>query len=357
MDADGAVDDEFQPGQTHATIRDRREVEGAIRIAHVHHDLDRHRRHGVELDDLALELEPAAVDITDIPLGAGHGHHFAFRYFLGGIATAHDGGNAQLPRDDGRVTGAPAAIGDDRRRALHDRFPVRIGHVRHQHVARLHARHIGGRAHHTSRAGADAGADRAAGHDHRRSILQVVAMQILAGAALDGLGTRLQDIDPTGLAVTSPFDVHRPAVVLFDDQRLARECHDVGVAAAVTLAIGGRDGYGLHALPGAGRVGIDHLDGLASPAATHDRQVARAQCGLVYVELIRIDRALYHRLAEAIGCGDEDDVAKAGLGVEREHDAAGAEVAAYHELHAGGQCYLGMRKTVVHAVGDRAVIE
>ena len=44
--------------------------------------------------------------------------------------------------------------------------------------------------------------------------------------------------------------------------------------------------------------------------------------GLVDVELVRIDRALHDRLAETVGGGDEDDVAEARLGIEREHDAA-----------------------------------
>ena len=78
---------------------------------------------------------------------------------LRGIAAADHRGNAQLARDDGRVTGAAAAVGDDGRGALHDRLPVRIGHVGDQHVAGLHARHLGGVAHHARGAGADALAD------------------------------------------------------------------------------------------------------------------------------------------------------------------------------------------------------
>ena len=40
MYADHAVDDELEPGEPHATVRDAGEVEGAIRVADVHHDLD-----------------------------------------------------------------------------------------------------------------------------------------------------------------------------------------------------------------------------------------------------------------------------------------------------------------------------
>jgi hypothetical protein len=64
--------------------------------------------------------------------------------------------------------------------------------------------------------------------------------------------------------------------MFLDDQRLACEGHHVSVADAEALAIGGRNGYGLHPLSGAGAVGVDHLHRLAAPAPTHDRQVTGA---------------------------------------------------------------------------------
>ncbi len=45
--ADHAVDDEFQTGQAHTGVRQLREVEGAVRVADVHHDLERQIRHGI----------------------------------------------------------------------------------------------------------------------------------------------------------------------------------------------------------------------------------------------------------------------------------------------------------------------
>src|SRR3546814_1753953 len=51
-----------------------------------------------------------------------------------------------------RSAGAAAAVGDDRRRALHHRLPVGIGHVGDQHVAGLHAVHVVERAHHARHA-------------------------------------------------------------------------------------------------------------------------------------------------------------------------------------------------------------
>jgi hypothetical protein len=43
------VDDELQPREADAGVRQRREGEGALRVADVHHDLDRHLGHLVEL--------------------------------------------------------------------------------------------------------------------------------------------------------------------------------------------------------------------------------------------------------------------------------------------------------------------
>ena len=44
----------------------------------------------------------------------------AFLHLVGGVPTAHDGRNAQLPRDDGGVAGAAPAVGDDGARLLPD---------------------------------------------------------------------------------------------------------------------------------------------------------------------------------------------------------------------------------------------
>ncbi len=46
---------------------------------------------------------------------------------------------------------------------------------------------------------------------------------------------------------------------------------------------------------------------------------------LVDVELVRVDGALHHGLAQAVARGDEDHVGEAGLGVDREHHAGRAE--------------------------------
>ncbi len=199
----------------------RGEVERAVGIADVHHDLDRQRRQRVEFDLRLAELELAVVDVARVAFGAGDGDGLAFLDLLRRVAAADDRGDAEFARDDRGMAGAAAAVGDDRRGALHHRLPVRVGHVGDQHVAGLDARHLADVADDARRAGADALADAAAGREHLAFLLQRVALDRAAGAALHRLRPRLQDVDLAGLAVLAPFDVHRAAVVLLDDQRLA----------------------------------------------------------------------------------------------------------------------------------------
>src|SRR3989304_5082392 len=60
------------------------------------------------------------------------------------------------PRENAGVAGPPAAIGDNGRGALHHRFPIWVGHVCHQHIARLYLGHFAGIRHQTNFAAADA---------------------------------------------------------------------------------------------------------------------------------------------------------------------------------------------------------
>ncbi len=85
--------------------------------------------------------------------------------------------------------------------------------------------------------------------------------------------------------------------------------------------------------------------------------MAGAQRALIDVELVRIHRALYHRLPKAIRRSDEDDVAETGVGIEGEHDAARAQVGADHVLDARRQGDLVVLEALMHAIGDCTVVE
>ncbi len=154
--------------------------------------------------------------------------------------------------------------------------------------------------------------------------------------ALHGLGTRLEDVDLAVLAVAAPFDVHGASVVLLDGHRVARELFDLRVGEREALALGGSDFHFLHRAARL-RLAVEHeLDRLAAQPPAQYRGLAVGKAELRDVELVGIHRALDDGLAQAVARGDEHHFAEARLGVHREHDARGAQVASHHALHAGG---------------------
>ena len=163
------------------------------------------------------------------------------------MATADHRRNTQLASNDGGMAGSPTSVGDDRCGALHDRLPIRVGHVGHQHIARLHLVHVGNVVDDPHRTSADLLTDRPALHNDRALALELVAVLGLAGRlALDCFGAGLQDIKFAINAVFAPLDVHRAAVVLLNHQRLRRQRFHVGVAERVAVAHFGRYVDGFH---------------------------------------------------------------------------------------------------------------
>jgi hypothetical protein len=144
--------------------------------------------------------------------------------------------------------------------------------------------------------------------------------------------------------------------VVLDDQRLAGQRLDLGVAETEPPAIGVRHVHGGGRAAGGHGVRVDHLDQLAAAVARDHRRPTGAQRRLVHVELVRVHGALYDRLAKTIRRGHEHRVAKARFGVEREHHAARANVAAHHALDASRQQYVFVGEALVDAVGDGTVV-
>ena len=106
MDADVLGDDELEAGQPHAFVGQPAKLERELGIADVHHDLGRRRGHLVERDVDDLDVEQARVHWPVSPSAQRHRHRRAILQQLGRVAAADDGGNAELARDDRRVTGA-----------------------------------------------------------------------------------------------------------------------------------------------------------------------------------------------------------------------------------------------------------
>jgi len=84
--------------------------------------------------------------------------------------------------------------------------------------------------------------------------------------------------------------------------------------------------------------------------------LAGFQRGLEDVELVGIHRALHDHFTESVARGDEHHAAETGFGVEREQHARCADVGTHHQLHTGREEYFLVLETLVHAVGDRAIV-
>src|SRR3569832_1549420 len=142
MDADAGGDDELDAREAHAVVRQLTYVERILRIADVDHDMGLGSQQRGEIDGLGAKRQRARVHQSRVSLGAGHGDGRARGDALRRVAATHDSGDAQFACDDGCVTGAAAAIGDDGGRDLHHRLPIGIGDVGHQHLARLELLHV-----------------------------------------------------------------------------------------------------------------------------------------------------------------------------------------------------------------------
>src|SRR5690606_27992401 len=173
---DVVVNDEFNTGQTDAMIGYLREIEGQLRIAHVHHDLQSDLGHFAPADLFDFGLDQAVVNAAFVALGARYSDFTAVAQHVGGIGATDHGWNAQLAREDGGVAGTAAASGDDGRGRLHDRLPVGIGHVGNQDVAGLDLVHLGDIGHDTDLARADFLTDGAARDQDLARCFQAVAL-------------------------------------------------------------------------------------------------------------------------------------------------------------------------------------
>jgi len=139
-----------------------------------------------------------------------------------------------------------------------------------------------------------------------------------------------------------------------DLDRAVREREDVIVAEAEALAVGLRRrnvaGSGLGA-----SFDINHLDLFAAQRPPQHRAPSALERGLEDDEFVRVNGTLHHVLAKAVPGADQYHVAKAGLGIEGEHDAAGRKIRAHHLLHADRQVNLKLVEPLIGSIVDRAI--
>ena len=125
MDPDVVVDNEFEPREADAVVRQTRDRKRVVRVADIHHDL---RPRSLFVGDLVLvdlEFDLAVIDVSAVALGTRDGDLGAAFDLFGRVACADDARNTKFAADDRAVASAAAAVGNDRRRTLHDRLPRR----------------------------------------------------------------------------------------------------------------------------------------------------------------------------------------------------------------------------------------
>ena len=135
MDFDRVVDNKFLPRQTHSVVRDKRLGERLIRLGEIHHYF--HFR----FFDLAnvcffyLKIKQPFIDVSFLAFRAVDCYVLSVFDNFRRISRSHHAGNSKLPRDNRRVASSSAGICHNRRGDFHNRFPVRISHLRNQNFS------------------------------------------------------------------------------------------------------------------------------------------------------------------------------------------------------------------------------
>ena len=125
---DDVVDDEFHAGQADALHRQAPPAEGRGGGGDVHHDPGPGLGEVLQVDLGFLKFQEALIDVPLVTLGPGDGDLLAVLQNFRGLPGPDNGGNAQLPADDGGVAGAPPVVRDDAPGPLHDGHPVGVRH-------------------------------------------------------------------------------------------------------------------------------------------------------------------------------------------------------------------------------------
>jgi hypothetical protein len=216
---------------------------GGARIGHVQHHVGPCLGDVVEAHILGRDLADALVD--DPPaVGAGDRQVLPVMQVMRRRAGAHDGGQAQLPADDGGMRGAPAMIRHDGRGAFHDRHPVGVGDRGDEDRAVDELVDIGGRLDQAGAPGRRRAAHRQTGQDlGARRCHAVILQDMAAFSRLHRLGPGLHDEKLPGDPVLGPFHVHRQAVMFLDGLGHAGEVQHLGIAEREhpPLPLGGGD--------------------------------------------------------------------------------------------------------------------
>ena len=243
-------------------------------------------RHGRSVDAVDLKRDASGVDVPVRALRTADRHLVAIMQRAGRRIGSDDTGQPEFARDDGRVCRASAFVGHNRGHASHHGFPVRVGHLRHQHVAGLHRLERFDIPHHPDAAAPDAlthrlpsdqwdtGCARQPVHfRHRRARLR----------RMDGLGSRLHDEQLATDPVLGPLDVHglgvprQVRIVRLDEAGPPRQRQHVVVSQAEQRPFGDR---GRLAACGFAPPGVHESDFFRAKLPADDRAVIGRERGL-----------------------------------------------------------------------------
>ncbi|CDE47926.1 unknown [Sutterella sp. CAG:351] len=359
MHADVVVDDELETGKTNTLRRDLLELESELRIADVHHDLHGDLGESALLHFFHVEVKLALVDVARIAFGAGHRHFLILSEEFGRVAAANHSRNTELTGNNSRVAGTAAAVRHDGGGTAHHGFPVGVRHIGHEHVTRLHAIHFLCGQNDADGARSDLLTNGTAGHKSLGTLAvdrELFLDVSLVLAALNRFRTGLQNVDLAVDTVLAPLDIHRAAVVLFNQAAELSEFNHVLVSQSELVAFFFRRINRADGFLGTGFSVELHLDQLGAQLLTDDRELALFEDGLMNVVLIRVHSALHHGFAEAVGSGDEDHLVKTGFCVEREHHAGSALIGAAHTLNTGGKRHFSVIEALQNTIGNSAVV-
>src|SRR5688500_16244073 len=128
MNADVIVDDELKPSEPHAVIRKRGYCKCMVRIPDVHHYLCS-RPSLVAYDaPVNCKVNTTFINISMRAFRTGNSDVRSALQNLSCISGAHNARQAQLAADNCTVTSSTATVGNNCRRAFHDRLPRRVSH-------------------------------------------------------------------------------------------------------------------------------------------------------------------------------------------------------------------------------------
>ena len=298
------VDDELKTCQADPRIGQLAEVKCQLRVADIHHDLDPNLGHQTTLHLSDFGFQQAVVNETGVAFGAAHRHQHAFLEHIGGVATADHCRDAQFARDDGRMASPSAAVGNNRGSTLHHWLPIRIGHIRHQHIPELNLVHLADVVHDANRTGANLLSNGTPLHDHGALALDLVAVLHLASRlAFHRFGPCLQDVEFAINAIFAPLNIHRAAIVLLDHEGVMGQFFNLGIGQGIAIALLGRNIDGFHQFATGGLFfgsRESHLDQFGAQRAADDGAFAGLEHRLVNMKLVWIHGSLHHRFTQPI---------------------------------------------------------